>query len=78
VSATCDVCGELGSESGPGVGAWERRGSYDYSAIECQRIKYLVVAHLLLMQGIIRDASHVGEVELGSRVMCGRGSTQQR
>jgi hypothetical protein len=60
------------------VGAWERRGSHDYSAVECQRIEYLVVTHLLLMQGIIRDASHVGEVELGSRVMCGRGSTQER
>jgi hypothetical protein len=42
VSATCGSRDELGSESGPGVGAWERgigvgpwdrRGSYDYSGV---------------------------------------------
>src|SRR5271154_1851081 len=59
-------------------GAWDRRGSYDYSAVECQCIEYPVVAHSLLIQGVIRDASHVGEVELGSRLMCRRGSTQRR
>lgn len=69
---------ELGSESGPGVGAWDRRGSYDYSAVKCQCIEYPVVAHLQLIQGVIRDASHVSEVELGSRVMCRCGSTQRR
>lgn len=65
-------------ERGIGVGAWDRRGSYDYSAVECQHIEYPVVAHSLLIQGVIRDASHVGEVDLGSIVMCRRGSTQWR
>jgi hypothetical protein len=56
------------------VGAWDRRGGYNYLAVEYQRIEYSVVAQLLLIQGVIRDASHLGEVELVSRVMsrCGR------
>jgi hypothetical protein len=33
------------------------------------------VTYSLLIQGVIRGASHVGEVELGSRVMCRLGST---
>lgn len=41
--------------------------------MEYQRIEYPVVAQLLLIQGVIRDASYVGEVELVSRVMCRRG-----
>jgi hypothetical protein len=54
-------------------GAWERRGGYVYSAVEYQRIEYPVVAQLLLIQGVMRDASHVSEVELASRVMCRGG-----
>jgi hypothetical protein len=71
--ARADQAWERGS-----VGSGDRRGSYDYSAVECQCIEYPVVAHSLLIQGVIRDASHVGEVELGSRVMCRRGSTLRR
>lgn len=71
--ARADQAWERGS-----VGSGDRRGSYDYSAVECQCIEYLVVAHSLLIQGVIRDALHVGEVELGSRVMCRRGSTLRR
>jgi hypothetical protein len=41
--------------------------------MEYQRIEYPVVAQLLLIQGVMRDASHVGEVELVSRVMCRGG-----